>query len=161
MWLWMRASFYMGVVGGGWLFLLPACVLYWECGACVLVFRSWPWLAAGGTLLALGVCLALWAGYYLIRYGLGTPLPLDPPTRLVTSGPYRFIRNPQALAMVLMVVGEALILQSAALWALIPLTIIYLELLVGPFESRQLAKEFGADYAAYAVRVRKWVPHLR
>ncbi|HEV3081236.1 MAG TPA: hypothetical protein VGY66_15760, partial [Gemmataceae bacterium] len=70
-------------------------------------------------------------------------------------------RNPQALGMVLMVVGEALILQSAALWVLIPLTLIYLELLVGPFKSRQLAKEFGADYAVYAARVRKLVPHLR
>ncbi len=85
-------------------------------------------------------------------------MPFAPPRRLVTAGPYRFVRNPQGIAMVLMVAGELLSLESGVLWVMLPLTITYLEALVGPLESRQLAKDFGAQYDAYSAKVRKWIP---
>ena len=160
MWLWIRALVYMCVVGGGWLVLLPASILYWEQAVSWPLARPWPLVAAGVSLFGFGVLLALWAGYYLIQYGGGTPLPLDPPHRLVTNGPYRFVRNPQGIAMVLMVSGEVLVVESAWLWLLLPLTVAYLEVLVGPLETKQLARNFGSDYERYATQVRKWIPRL-
>ena len=60
--------------------------------------------------------------------------------------------------MMLMVIGEIFVVHSAMLWLLLPATLVYLELLVGPCEERQLARDFGGTYAEYALRVRKWLP---
>ena len=134
MWLWTRALVYILIVGGGWLIILPTCVLLWEHAGDWPAARSDIWVVSGLVVFVLGAALAIWAGYYLIGYGHGTPLPVDPPRRLVTEGPYRFVRNPQAIAMVLMVLGELLIIESTWLWVMLPLTIAYLEVLVGPIE---------------------------
>jgi len=66
-WLWTRALVYMCAAGGGWLVLLPACLSSWERPGAWPALRPWPWLVTGVCLFALGVGLALWAGYYLIR----------------------------------------------------------------------------------------------
>ena len=158
MWLWTRAITYMFIVGGSWLVLLPTCILYWENANEWPTARSAAWVITGLILFIGGVALAMWAGCYLIGFGRGTPLPLDPPRRLVTIGPYRCVRNPQAIAMVLMVLGELFIVKSSWLWMMLPLTILYLEALVGPIEAKQLAKDFGLEYRSYAARVRKWLP---
>jgi protein-S-isoprenylcysteine O-methyltransferase Ste14 len=62
------------------------------------------------------------------------------------------------MAMVLMAAGEVVAIKSLAIWVLLPLTLAYLELLVGPWEERQMAREFGAEYDAYARLVNKWLP---
>jgi protein-S-isoprenylcysteine O-methyltransferase Ste14 len=85
---------------------------------------------------------------------------MDPPRCLVICGPYRWVRNPQAIAMLLMALGEVVAIQSWGLWILVPMTIAYLELLVGPWEERQLARDFGAEYETYARRVQKWLPRF-
>lgn len=158
--LWARAICYMCIVGGGWLVVLPALIIYAETGGLSLSMRSWPLATTGFLLLLLGAMLAMWAGAFLIQRGRGTPLPLDPPQRLVVSGPYRYVRNPQAISMVLMVAGEVAVLRSAWLWVMLPLTILYLEGIVGPIETRQLARDFGDDYRRYAASVRKWIPRI-
>jgi protein-S-isoprenylcysteine O-methyltransferase Ste14 len=158
MWTWVRALLYMFLIGAGWLVVLPTCLLYWERPGENPILRSWTWVFAGLTVILIGAGLALWAGYYLIHRGGGTPLPLDPPRYLVTIGPYQLVRNPQAIAMLLMVTGELIVFDSACLWVMFPLTVLYLEMLVGPIEARQLAKDFGSKYLRYKARVGKWVP---
>ncbi len=159
--LWIRALAYLVIVGGGWLVALPACILIAETGSAVPGFRSLPALLLGIAAFALGFVLACWAGYCLIQYGHGTPLPLDPPRRLVVSGPYRWVRNPQGIGMVLMVLGEVGAVHSSYLWCLLPATLIYLELVVGPWEERQMARNFGSEYADYVSQTRKWLPRRR
>src|SRR5262245_9462629 len=44
-----------------------------------------------------------------IRRGRGTPAPYDPPRRLVIAGLYRYVRNPQYIGVVLIVLSEALL----------------------------------------------------
>jgi protein-S-isoprenylcysteine O-methyltransferase Ste14 len=108
--------------------------------------------------LSTGELLGIVAGGYLIQKGHGTPLPLDPPQALVTTGPYRWVRNPQAIAMTLAVLGEIMALKSRRIWLLLPLTIIYLEVLVKPWEERQLLAAHGERYLAYKKAVPKWLP---
>jgi protein-S-isoprenylcysteine O-methyltransferase Ste14 len=158
LWRWIRALIYMCVIGAGWLIAFPSLLLYWQTGQATPEFRGSLLVGIGVCLFLFGAALALWAGFYLIHKGEGTPFPLDCPRRLVTDGPYRFVRNPQAIAMMLMVMGEVLVVDSLILLFLLPLTLFYLEVLVGPIESRQLARDFGADYKAYAARVPKWLP---
>jgi protein-S-isoprenylcysteine O-methyltransferase Ste14 len=159
--VWVRALVYLLLVGGGWLVFLPAGILAAERGDWRPEFWPIPLALGGCVFFAFGFVLACWAGFCLIQYGRGTPLPLDPPRRLVTCGPYRWVWNPQVVAMVLMVAAEVFAVRSLALWVLLPLTVTYLELLVGPWEERQMARDFGAQYVSYARQVRKWLPRRK
>lgn len=156
--IWVRALTYMVLIGGGWLIVLPACLLMVEQGAATPALRPWPWPILGAATLLAGVSLAIWAGVFLIQRGEGTPFPLDPTRKLVVVGPYRFVRNPQSIAMTLMVLGEMFAIQSRWLWVMLPATIAYLELLVGPLEDRQLVRDFGQSYLDYRSQVPKWIP---
>jgi protein-S-isoprenylcysteine O-methyltransferase Ste14 len=86
--------------------------------------REMPWPLLGTALFLMGVPLGLVSGYYLIERGRGTPFPLDPTKELVTSGPYHFIRNPRAVAMMLVVAAEIVAMQSRLLWITLPATIL-------------------------------------
>lgn len=151
----------MVIVGGGWLIFLPAIILFLEQGSIVAQMRSSPFFVAGSAMALSGAVLALIAGYYLVTQGQGTPFPLDPTSRLVTVGPYAHVRNPQAIAMTLMALGEILAVQSSLLWLLFPLTLGYLEIFAGPWEERELLKQYGDQYAEYRRAVRKWIPSRR
>src|SRR5207244_3545052 len=61
----------------------------------LLPLADWRVLAAVGTPPAL---LGAWATLAFTDAGLGTPLPLDPPLHLVTTGPYAFARNPMQIS---------------------------------------------------------------
>jgi protein-S-isoprenylcysteine O-methyltransferase Ste14 len=148
----------MLIVGGGWLILLPAFILYVEDQIHEVRFRSFTYVIMGFGMIMAGAILALHAGYYLILYGKGMPLPLDPPSQLVTCGPYQQVQNPQAIAMTLMVLGEVIAIDSNWLWLMMPFTIIYLEWIVGPFEKKQMTRQYGSDYAVYAAKVPRWIP---
>ncbi len=160
MFLWVRALTYMLMVGGGWLVAIPATMLYFEQGGIWPAWRPLPLAVLASVAFLTGTTLALLAGYHLVVYGRGTPFPLDPTRRLVTSGPYRFIRNPQGVAMLLTTVAVVLSIRSAILWVLIPLTLIYLEAIVGPLEDKKLHRDFGDEYLEYRKRVRKWIPYF-
>ncbi len=158
--VWARALAYLAMIGAGWLVALPAALLVAERGRLVVALRPAPFLLAAGVLAAAGLALALGAGYLLVVRGRGTPLPLDPTRALVVAGPYRHVRNPQAIAMVLLSSAEALAL-DAALPALLPvLTLVYLAS-TARWEERQLTAAFGAPYLHYRRHVRKWLPRLR
>jgi protein-S-isoprenylcysteine O-methyltransferase Ste14 len=159
--LWLRALVYVAFVAGGWLVVLPAFIVTLEQGRLEIRLREMPWPLLGAALFLLGVPLGLVSGYYLIERGRGTPFPFDPTKELVTSGPYHYARNPQAIAMTLVVAAEIVVIQSRLLWIMLPATILYLEVLVGPWEERQLATRHGSAYLAYKRLVPKWMPRLK
>lgn len=76
---------------------------------------------------------------------------------LVTAGIYRATRNPMYLGLLLVLVAWAAFLSSA--WALLgPVAFV---LFINRFqiapEERVMAAMFGANYAEYAARVRRWL----
>jgi protein-S-isoprenylcysteine O-methyltransferase Ste14 len=159
--IWIRALVYLFIVGGGWLGVLPLLLLTVEQRHVSVPLRPLLYLCLGAGLFAAATLLALVAGYYLVTRGRGTPLPLDPTRDLVITGPYRYVRNPQSIAMMFAVVGEVIAVESHVLWLLLPLTLLYLEGLVGPWEERQLVAKHGARYLAYKRSVSKWLPRRR
>lgn len=83
--------------------------------------------------------------------------PWKPSTALVTSGPYRFSRNPIYVGFAITFVGLALAMDSwSALAALIPCLIVVEAFVIRP-EERYLEGKFGREYLDYKARVRRWL----
>lgn len=136
----------------------------------ILAFVEWRWRLnvpvpgwlqpAGIALLVLFSALGLWAAFAMSTRGDGTPLPVAMPKRLVTSGPYRFVRNPMALAGIAQGVAVGLILGSWLVVVYALLGSMVWNWVVRPHEEANLIEEFGDEYRVYQGRVRCWVPAL-
>ena len=112
---------------------------------------------AGGLLLFLAAgLLAVWAVVVMTRHRT-TVEPGRVPTTLVSSGPFRFSRNPIYLAFVLMCASIGVIIDSAWLPVTAALLLLLLDRLVIAREEVVIAAEFGEEYAAYRRRVRRWL----
>ncbi len=74
-----------------------------------------PLAVAGGVLLVTGVAALLYAFARFVVEGHGTPAPVAAPDRLVVGGLYRHVRNPMYLTVTAAILGQALLLASAAL----------------------------------------------
>lgn len=105
-----------------------------------------------------GIGLALWCSLLFAVIGRGTPLPFDPPRRLVTIGPYRFVRNPMALGVGGALIGVAVYYESWAFLGYTCLFFVIIHLLVTVYEEPTLRETFGDDYLAYCDRVGRWWP---
>ena len=68
--------------------------------------------AAGIVLLVLGLVPLVESFARFVWKGLGTPAPIFPTRYLVVSGLYRYLRNPMYVAVVTIVLGEALLAGS-------------------------------------------------
>jgi protein-S-isoprenylcysteine O-methyltransferase Ste14 len=77
--------------------------------------------------------------------------------QLVSSGIYRFTRNPIYLGFLLMVIG--LPLNSGLYWGLVlaPFYIFMMNRLIIQHEEAYLARKFGKTYTSYTSRVRRWL----
>lgn len=78
-------------------------------------------------------------------------------TSIISSGVYRFTRNPIYLGFALMLIG--LPLNSGSYWGLIlaPVLILSFNNLVIQHEEAYLEKKFGGVYTGYKSRVRRWL----
>ena len=116
---------------------------------------------AGMIFGAAGAALALWCLLTFVVIGKGTPMPLDPPRRLVIRGPYRFVRNPMYIGAGLALAGAALYFGSFELLIYGVLLLMATHAFVVFHEERVLAEKFGPDYEAYRRQVGRWLPRLR
>ena len=111
--------------------------------------------------LALGAALYAWCVWDFARFGRGTPAPIDAPKALVVRGPYRVTRNPMYVAVLAVILGQALLFRSAALVAYAFGVGTCFHLFVTLYEEPHLRAEFGGSYEAYRARVPRWLPRLR
>jgi protein-S-isoprenylcysteine O-methyltransferase Ste14 len=113
---------------------------------------------AGMLVAAIGAALALWCVFVFALVGKGTPAPFDPPRRLVSAGPYRFVRNPMYLGAGVALFGAALFYQSPILAAYAAVFLLVCHVFVLAYEEPTLKRLFGSDYDAYRRRVHRWLP---
>lgn len=111
---------------------------------------------AGLALTFVGFLLGVGA-FIEFRKARTTLAPHGTVKQLVTSGVYRFTRNPIYLGFLLMVIG--LPLNSGLYWGmpLAPFFAMTMNRLVIEKEEAYLEKKFREGYAAYRSRVRRWV----
>ena len=110
----------------------------------------------GGAEIFIGVSLMAWAVLTFKR--LKTPIiPVHDARALAAAGPYAMTRNPMYLGFTLLYLGITFV--ANAFWPLIflPEAIVFTYLFAIRREEAYLAREFGAAYAEYRARVRRWI----
>lgn len=119
----------------------------------------WPWghcWVPATACFGAALVLAGTAGRRIWR-ARTTVLPHRTTTALVTSGPFRFTRNPIYLALGAVLAGVALAMNSLALLVMIAPWAAVMRYGVIAREERYLEGKFGEDYRAYCRRVRRWL----
>jgi protein-S-isoprenylcysteine O-methyltransferase Ste14 len=144
-----------GTVGG----IVPYCMSGWRTQPPLLGLEPLRWVGGALVLAGLAVLLDSFARFAL--QGLGTPAPVLPTRHLVVTGLYRHVRNPMYIAVVSLVLGQALLLgdgtvlgYGVALW-------LVFHLFVLGYEEPKLRQTFGAEYDAFRANVPRWIPRLR
>lgn len=109
-------------------------------------------------LVVLGVALTL-AGVAAFRRERTTVNPLDPSasSSVVSSGVYRFTRNPMYLGFLLTLAGWAAYLANAGAVLFLPAFVAYMTQFQIKPEERALQAKFGDRFTRYASRVRRWL----
>ena len=143
-------------VPGFWTVLVP----YWVIGRGAR-FGLGGTTIAGGLLVVAGVALYLMCAFWgFVLRGGGTPVPIDPPKKLVVEGPYRVVRNPMYWAVLCVMLGEATVFRSLPLAEIGCAFFAFTMLFVMFYEEPLLREKFGAEYEAYCHRVPRWIPRL-
>jgi len=154
----LRTTMQVLLSGLTFLFLLPEIVFALRAG------RGWsPLLQMPGWQRQLGIQLLLLlaipgvsAVMEFAQRGNGTPIPYDPPKRLVTSGIYRYCTNPMQLSCALVMLLWAAMLHNPWLVLAAAMSSLYSAGIAGWDERQDLDTCFGQDWRRYRSAVPSW-----
>ena len=112
-------------------------------------------------LLVIGATLCLWTIFSFIK-ARGSPVPLNPPQRLVTMGLYSRARNPMTSGWTIILLGAGLVLNSISLiFIFTPLFLLLNILYLKTIEEKEMEKKFGQEYLKYRESVPMFIPRFR
>lgn len=137
----------VGLIAGG--FILDS---FWPVSLPDLALDPLPGILA----LTAGFLVSAWTVLEFVRHGTNLD-PYRPTTAIITTGPFRFSRNPIYLAFALMHAGVGI--WTGKLWVvamLLPAIAIVRYGVIAP-EERYLERKFGDAYVAYKNSVRRWL----
>jgi len=140
-----------GTVAG----LVPWWISHWH-----FRLHSLPLEIVGALLIVLGSLVLLDSFARFAMKGLGTPAPVFPTRHLVMTGLYRYVRNPMYVAVVALIIGQALIFANVRLLEYGALIWLAAHLFVIGYEEPKLRATFGAEYEAFCRGVSRWIPRL-
>lgn len=125
------------------------------------VVRSVFCLLFGGIILLTGLMLMSSAVVAFIRWGSGTLAPWFPTRKLITTGPYAYVRNPMITGVFITLCGEAILILSYSilLWAIAFFLINDIYFLI--YEEPYLERKFGEPYRQYKLNVPRWIPRFK
>lgn len=120
-------------------------------------------LVKGFLLFLFGIPLILGASAVqeFIERGQGTPLPLDPPRVLVSSGPYAYVANPMQLSIALVLAVMSVVLRNEWFALGSAVAVAFSVGLAGWNENAQLQARFGDQWITYRSRVGNWWPRWK
>jgi protein-S-isoprenylcysteine O-methyltransferase Ste14 len=96
-----------------------------------------------------------------VQRGHGTPIPFDPPRRLVTTGIYAYLANPMQLSAACTLLLWGALLRNAWVASSSVMALIYGVGVAAWDEDRDLAARFGDRWRAYRREVHDWRPRWR
>lgn len=147
--------------------LIPPPLIMLTTGVCMWALSmlfpelALPWFyspASGAATALLGLAISL-SGVATFKRARTTVDPRRPAgaTTLITSGIYRYSRNPMYLGVLLVLIGWALFLSNLLSALLIVGFVLYINRYQILPEERLLQEKFGADFIAYKGKVRRWI----
>ena len=104
---------------------------------------------------------ALSAAQEFVRRGRGSPIPFDPPQRLVSSGLYRYIASPMQVSGMLVIMAWGLLLRNVWLVAAGPVIFIYGVGIAHWHEHTDMERRFGEAWLTYSRHVPAWSPRWK
>ena len=112
-------------------------------------------------LIAAGAFVTAWSGFHFLKVK-GTPVPFNPPPKVVDTGPYRYVRNPMLTGVFLLLFGIGFAIDSASL--VIFFTPIYILINVWEIkhiEEPELVERLGDEYLEYRRKTPMFIPRRR
>jgi len=119
-----------------------------------------PLRAIGAVLIAAGTYVVLDSFARFALQGLGTPAPIFPTRHLVVKGFYRYVRNPMYVAVVAVILGQAVLFGDIGVFEYAVVAWLVAHLFVLTYEEPTLRKTFGAEYESFRENVPRWMPRL-
>ena len=110
----------------------------------------------GIVLSSAALAFAIWAAVTMKRAATHVN-PYLPATTVVSTGPFRWTRNPIYVSDTVMYVGLALIFRAVAAVVLLPVALAIMIFGVIRREEAYLQRKFGVQYSEYRRRVRRWL----
>jgi len=118
-------------------------------------------LSAAIPLIAVGVGVTAWSAIHFLRVK-GTPVPFNPPPKLVKSGPYRYARNPMVTGVFILLFGIGFAVNSVSLVCFFtPLYVLVNVWELKQIEEPELVKRLGDEYVEYRRQTPMFFPGLR
>lgn len=138
---------------------IPLLILYFS-GFEIIGINNIFLLLLMSLLFAGGLILMVWTMTLFAQVGKGSPAPWSPINKLITVGPYAYVRNPMLLGVFLFLGGECLMFQS---WLLFYYLLIFIGINIIYFplsEEKGLYKRYGREYLEYKRNVPRFLPRL-
>ena len=112
------------------------------------------------SLIIFGLFYVLWSVMHFLKVK-GTPVPVNPPPKLVSTGPYAYTRNPMLTGIFSLMFGIGFWISSFSLIVIFtPLFILANSLELKLIEEPELEKRLGEKYVEYKKRTPMFIPGL-
>lgn len=111
----------------------------------------------GWIVIAAGAAFALWGRLTFAKAGTEIRPASAKNSHLVTSGPFRFTRNPMYLGLLAITLGIALVIGTPHAFAAPVVFFLWVNFISIPFEEAKMERQFGEAYRDYKRRVRRWI----
>jgi protein-S-isoprenylcysteine O-methyltransferase Ste14 len=111
--------------------------------------------------MAVGAAVTAWSALHFLKVK-GTPVPFNPPPKLVRSGPYWYARNPMLTGVFLFLFGVGFGVNSVSLvFFFTPLYVLINVWELKKIEEPELVKRLGDEYIEYRRQTPMFVPGIR
>jgi len=108
--------------------------------------------------IAAGVAVTAWSAFHFLKVK-GTPVPFNPPPKVVKTGPYRYARNPMLTGVFLFLFGVGFYINSFSLvFFFTPLFVVVNVWELKEIEEPELIKRLGDEYIEYRRQTPMFIP---
>lgn len=109
-------------------------------------------------LLVAGVVITAWSVQHFLKVE-GTPVPFNPPPKVVDTGPYSYARNPMLTGVFLLLFGLGFAVNSVSLVCVfVPLYMLVHVWELKHIEEPELVMRLGDEYTEYRQRTPMFLP---
>jgi len=110
--------------------------------------------------ILIGSSLWIWCAWRFFQ-AKGTPVPVNPPPKLITDGPYAYTRNPMMTGLFMVLAGIGILCRSVTLTFIMTPLFVFISILEFKYlEEPELEKRFGKEYSEYKKKTPLIIPKI-